>query len=609
LNPLPTTGGGGGTVVGSSADNSPNTTTKLPVIPAVANAAAPVWTEGYQVPLSVDLTGALRVSGTSGGGIAQLQVRSGVNAWTDIGYFAGDLNVPVQGIVTANAGTGNFTVVQPTGANLHVVVDSSALVQVQGTVTVVQPTGTSLHTVLDSGTLTGITNPIHVIPDTSAVVVQNFPSTQTIQGTVTVVQPTGTSLHTVLDSGTLTGITNTVIITGTDADNAVNSTTKVPTIPARANASSPAWTEGREAPLSVDLTGALRVTGSSGGGIAQMQVRDAANAWTDIGYFAGDLNVPVQGTVTVNAGTGNFNVVQPAGTNLHVVVDSSALVDVQGNVTVIGTASDNSINSLLKLPVISARANAAFQVWTEGNQVPLSTDLSGAVRMLVTQGSNVAIVKTTSPVGTDARLVVGNIPRKETQTLTTTPLAALAEYNSGWFDSQASGTVYVTASALSNVASIQINGFIIEQSDVNNDENMVSIIESHGVGSNELKVIIAEISQRYWRVRYFNNQVAQTSFKLTVTESVIAHIATNLNHEDTPAGVYVPESLVGLIGGQTTNNYYRALRMDNDNRLISGLPDLYSMFNEMLKELKLITLHLHNITEEEIDTYDVEGVG
>lgn len=35
--------------------------------------------------------------------------------------------VPVSGTVTANAGTGNFTVVQPTGTNLHTVVDSSAL--------------------------------------------------------------------------------------------------------------------------------------------------------------------------------------------------------------------------------------------------------------------------------------------------------------------------------------------------------------------------------------------------------------------------------------------------------------------------------------------------
>lgn len=45
------------------------------------------------------------------------------------------------------------------------------------------------------------------------------------------------------------------------------------------------------------------------------------------------------------------------------------------------TAFDNSANSTAKLPVLSARANAAVPVWTEGNQVPLSVDLSGALRV------------------------------------------------------------------------------------------------------------------------------------------------------------------------------------------------------------------------------------
>jgi hypothetical protein len=47
--------------------------------------------------------------------------------------------------------TGALTVIQPTGANLHVDVDNFPGVQpVSGTVTVVQPTGTNLHTVVDN---------------------------------------------------------------------------------------------------------------------------------------------------------------------------------------------------------------------------------------------------------------------------------------------------------------------------------------------------------------------------------------------------------------------------------------------------------------------------
>lgn len=59
-----------GTVIpvsGDSSDNSANSTAKVPTIPARSNAAAPTWTEGNQVPLSVDLAGALRTSTTFSG--------------------------------------------------------------------------------------------------------------------------------------------------------------------------------------------------------------------------------------------------------------------------------------------------------------------------------------------------------------------------------------------------------------------------------------------------------------------------------------------------------------------------------------------------------------
>jgi len=57
--------------------------------------------------------------------------------------------------------------------------------------------------------------------------------------------------------------------------------------------------------------------------------------------------------------------------------------------TISGQAADNSANSVTKLPVLAARANAANPTWTEGNQVPLSADLTGHVR-----------VRTQAPIGT-----------------------------------------------------------------------------------------------------------------------------------------------------------------------------------------------------------------
>ena len=65
---------------------------------------------------------------------------------------------PVSGTVTANAGTGNFTITQATAANLNATVVGS------GNFTVVQGTGTNLHTVVDSGTITAVTAITNALP-------------------------------------------------------------------------------------------------------------------------------------------------------------------------------------------------------------------------------------------------------------------------------------------------------------------------------------------------------------------------------------------------------------------------------------------------------------
>ena len=45
-------------------------------------------------------------------------------------------------------------------------------------------------------------------------------------------------------------------------------------------------------------------------------------------------------------------------------------------------AADNSANSTSKVPALMGRANAANPAWTEGNQVPVSTDLFGNLRVM-----------------------------------------------------------------------------------------------------------------------------------------------------------------------------------------------------------------------------------
>jgi len=69
------------------------------------------------------------------------------------------------------------------------------------------------------------------------------------QAAVTVAQATATSLK--------------AEVVGPTADNAANPTAKLSTLPVRANASAPGWTEGNVVPLSSDLSGRLRTDNST----------------------------------------------------------------------------------------------------------------------------------------------------------------------------------------------------------------------------------------------------------------------------------------------------------------------------------------------------------
>ena len=144
----------------------------------------------------------------------------------------------------------------------------------------------------------------------------------------------GTSPGAVNVPGVNAFVTNTVTVTGTvqaaqsgnwnvgvsgdDADNAVNSTKKLPVIPARANASAPSWTEGHEVPLSTDLAGNLRVIAS---GVTSTQYQDGTAE--SAGAFTGTVALSYNGTDVVGLRSDasdnllvNVNVALPAGSNL-----------------------------------------------------------------------------------------------------------------------------------------------------------------------------------------------------------------------------------------------------------------------------------------------------
>lgn len=291
------------------------------VLPAVANAANPSWTEGNQVLESVDLSGNQRV-----------KVNAALPAGTNvIGHIIADTG-------STTVVTGNVTVVQPTGTNLHAVIDSGTLTTVS-TVTAV----TAITNALPAGS-----NVIgHVIADTG--------STTAVTGNVTVVQPTGTSLHAVLDATSTTTVTQA---TGTNLHTVVDSGTLTAVtaitnaLPAGANVIGHVITDSGSittATLSAETTKVIGVVRTSDGAGNLL----TSNSTTPAAHFALDSNITsilgtaptTVGKLDVKGADGDVFVRQTTGTNLHVVTDTTSTTAVTQataanlNATVVGTGT------------------------------------------------------------------------------------------------------------------------------------------------------------------------------------------------------------------------------------------------------------------------------
>ncbi len=143
-------------------------------------------------------------------------------------------SVPVSGTLTAVTAVTAITNALPAGNNNIGDVDVAS---VTGNVTVVQGTGTNLHAVIDSGTITAVTALTNALPagdnNIGNVDVVTLPNVTigtmaalvagnanigdvdvaSVTGNVTVVQGTGTNLHTVVDSGTLTTVSTVTAVT------------------------------------------------------------------------------------------------------------------------------------------------------------------------------------------------------------------------------------------------------------------------------------------------------------------------------------------------------------------------------------------------------------
>lgn len=314
---------------------------------------------------------------------------------------SGHLVVNVNGTVTTNI-QASGTPLTATGSSLNVNITggSSSNTQYTNGTAVASGSlvgteafgydGTNVRALLTSGT-----GQLHVIADSG--------STTAVTGTVSVTQ--GTSPWVVsLTSTTITGSvavtqsTSPWVVGGSQTDNTANTTTKLATIPARANAASPAWTEGFQVPLSVDLSGNLRVNAT---GISGVQYTDPTTQASPTGTVAMGKNASNVIHALSLDGTGNLNVDTQAA--VFAAANGSA---VPADSVWLGASDGTNLQGLLTESV--GNKNLRVAIFQGGNVANVSSN-----RLLVDPSG------VTSPVSIAGTVLVSNTTQNYTQTSTT----------------------------------------------------------------------------------------------------------------------------------------------------------------------------------------------
>ncbi len=312
----------------------------------------------------------------------------------------------ISGTVTANAGTGNFTVVQATAASLNATVVGTGTFAVQaaqsgtwnitnisGTVSL--PTGaateTTLATLLSSSTFTGRINtqgqktmaastPVVLASDQSAIPVSQSGTWNV--GTVTTVSTITNVVHVDDNAGSLT-------VDGTIAVSSVGGTVTVSGTVAATQSGS--WSTGRTWTLGSGTDTVTIVpsgTQTVSGTVAATQsgtwnigtVTTITNPVAVTGTFF-QATQPVSGTVTANAGTnlntsalalesgGNLTTINTNTSPVFVSINNSSTAALTANSVFTGTAEDISSYSSVSVSIFTNQASA-----TDGLSMQQSPD-------------------------------------------------------------------------------------------------------------------------------------------------------------------------------------------------------------------------------------------
>lgn len=361
-------------------------------------------------------------------------------------------------------------------------------------------------------------------------------------------------------------------------------------------ASPPILNDGDVTPLLVDSSGNLKVNVVVGGGGGassaygpdnagspstkppiQLGALDSSNLVQYLTETAGALDVNIKSGLSNPLPVSAASLPLPTGaatsanqateiTSLSAIAASAASIDGKTPASPATSAKQDTGNTSLANIDTGIGTDGAGESPANGTGVRgwlrgVYDKLAGILAANISQwgGAVVSPATNTSTDGSDTAPIVRTIGRKFQRVLTTTPLGSGATFISPWIDTQQSGTNMVQIEWRADQTSGNA-GVLIEGTEDTSDSTFTFTLQQiNGVAAlNSTYVMAAFIPCRYWRVRYVNGAVAQTSFKLSSTSTNISGLSVGLSQYGGGFASYAPKPMLvdssgnlSLLGGQT----------------------------------------------------------
>jgi hypothetical protein len=528
--------------------------------------SAPAYINGQMDPLSLNISGGLRVDGS---GVTQPISATSLPLPTGAATAANQTNgtqstqvtnFPATQVVSGTVAVSNFPATQPvsgtitadqggvwtTGRTWDLSSGTDSITAIQGTSPwVVSGTVASTQSgTWNIGSITSITNPVAVTgtfwqttqPVSGTVSVSNFPATQPVSGTITALQ--GTSPWVVSGTVATTNLSVSPIASTPPAD-ATYIGGSVTTV-------APTYTTGQMDPLSLTTAGALRVDGS---GVTQ----------------------PVSGTVAVS----NFPATQAVTQSTSPWVVSGTVAATQsGAWTVAATQSGTwNIGTLTSITNPVAVTGTFFQAVQPVSQS--GTWTTGRTWDLASGTDSVTVIQGTSPWVT-----TGTITGTVAVTQSTSPWVVSGTVAATQSGAWTTGRTWDLASGTDSITAFQGGTWTVQPGNTANTTPwLVTVATALPSGTNTIGAVTQGTSP--WVV---SGTVAISNFPATVavTQStspwVVSQSSTPWLTSDAADGPVAPGTAASksiLTGGQynttlptLTNGQQSAIQVDSSGRLL-----------------------------------------